>query len=496
MSAMSDPRFDLKGRSLRQHAARGTLVNTGFLVGLSLLQLLRGFVLAAFLTAEEYGVWGILVVSLGSLLWLKQVGIGDKFIQQDEPDQEAAFQKAFTLEALFNGAAMLVLAALLPVIAAIYGQDGILAPGYATLLLLPAAALQTPLWIHYRRMEFVRQRALQSIDPVVALVVSLSLAAAGMGYWALVLGTLAGAYATAIAATVTSPYRLRFRFEKSALRSYFSFSWPLFVAAAGGMVIAQASMLASEAKLGLAAAGAVTLAATISQFSDRVDGLISGTLYPAVAAVKDRTETLYESFVKSNRLALMWAVPFGVGLSLFAPHVVDAIGREEWAEATPLLQAFGLTAALGHIGFNWSVYFRARGETRPMAVAQVTAAVVFVAALIPLLGAYGLDGFAIAVGLQVLAHVTVRAFFLRRLFVGFGFLRHALRAILPTFPAVAAVLALRAATDLWPLELAVYLAVTVLATLRLERSLLREAVGYLYGSPATAAAAWSPNRTA
>jgi O-antigen/teichoic acid export membrane protein len=486
---MSEPRFDLKGRTLRQHAARGTLVNTAFLVGLSLLGLLKGFILAAFLSSEDYGVWGILIVSLGTLLWLKQIGIGDKFIQQDETDQEAAFQKAFTLEAIFNGAALVVLAALLPVIAAVYGQDEILAPGYVTLLLLPAAALQTPLWIHYRRMEFMRQRALQSIEPVVSLVASVALALAGAGYWSLVIGTLLGGYATAIAAVVTSPYKLRFRYDRRAFRSYFSFSWPLFVAAAGGTIIAQASLLAAEAELGLAAAGAVTLAATISQFSDRVDGLLSGTLYPAVAAIKDRTDTLYESFVKSNRLALMWAVPFGVGLTLFAPHLVDAIGRDEWEPATPLLQAFGLTAALGHIGFNWSVYFRARGETRPMAVAQVAAAVVFVASVIPLLDAYGLDGFAVAVALQVLTHVTVRALFLRRLFVGFGFLSHAARGILPTVPAVAAALGVRAAVDFWPLELAVYLVVTALVTLRIEGPLLREALGYLSGSPRTAAAA-------
>ena len=42
-------RFDFAG-TLREHAARGTLVNTAFLVGLSVLGLVRGFILAGFLT--------------------------------------------------------------------------------------------------------------------------------------------------------------------------------------------------------------------------------------------------------------------------------------------------------------------------------------------------------------------------------------------------------------------------------------------------------------
>jgi len=90
------------GGSLRSLAARGTLVNSGFTVAFSALSLLKGFILAAFLSRSDYGVWGIVVVSVGTLVWLKQVGIGDKYVQQDEDDQEAAFQKAFTLELGFT----------------------------------------------------------------------------------------------------------------------------------------------------------------------------------------------------------------------------------------------------------------------------------------------------------------------------------------------------------------------------------------------------------
>jgi hypothetical protein len=82
---------------LRRAAARGTIINAGFLVGLNVLTLCRGFIVAAFLTTSDYGVWGILGVILGSTVWLKDVGITDKFVQQREADQELAFQRAFTL---------------------------------------------------------------------------------------------------------------------------------------------------------------------------------------------------------------------------------------------------------------------------------------------------------------------------------------------------------------------------------------------------------------
>ncbi len=482
---MSDSRFDLRGRSLRQHAARGTLVNTAFLVGLSTIGFVRGFVLAAFLVAADYGVWGLVIIALLLVTALQQVGIGDRYIQQDDRDQEAAFQKAFSLSLLAALASIAAALVVLPVYALVYGEPRILVPGLVLTVNYLAVPFQLPIWWHYRRMDFVRQRVLQAADPIVGFLVAVALALAGAGYWALFGGAVAGLWASAAAASWKRPYPYRWRYDRGTLRDYWAFSWPLVVASLSGVTIAQAAFIATDAHLGLAAAGALTLASTITQFTDRVDGLVTGTLYPAIVAVRDRADLLYESFVKANRLALMWAVPFGVGISLFCRDLVGFLIGEKWAPALPLLEVFGIVAALNHIAFNWSAYFRATGDTKPMAVASGAAAVTFLVAGVPLLLVYDLRGLAAGIAVQMLVHVACRAYFLSRLFDGFGFLRHASRALLPVLPAVAVVLGARALEtgerEAWvaAAELAVYLAVAAAATVALEGRLLREAAGYL-----------------
>ena len=151
--------------------------------------------------------------------------------------------------------------------ALVYGRPELLAPGFALALILPANVLQAPLWVFYREMRFVRQRTLQAVEPIVGAVVAIVLAAAGAGYWALLGGAIAGAYAAALAAFLARPYPLRLRWSPGALRSYASFSWPLLLTAGSGLVLAQLSILLSERHLGLAAAGAVTLAATVCRSS-------------------------------------------------------------------------------------------------------------------------------------------------------------------------------------------------------------------------------------
>jgi O-antigen/teichoic acid export membrane protein len=490
-SAVGQTVSDRPQGGLRRLTARGTLVNGTFLTCLSLLNLVRGFVLAHYLSREDYGIWGVILISLGTLIWLKQGGVGDKYIQQEDVDQEDAFQRAFTLEAIFMGAFALLMAAAIPVMALVYGRTDVIAPAVALLALFPAAVLQAPVWIFYRRMDFVRQRLIQAIDPLLAFAVGVAMAVAGAGYWSFVGGALAGTWGSALVAVARSPYPLRFRYDRGTLRRYVSFSWPLAMAGGAGIITAQGTILIGNAHLGIEAVGAIALASSVTQFTDRVDQIVTGTIYPAVCAVADRTALLHESFVKSNRLGLMWAVPFGLGITLFARDLVHFGIGDRWAPAVVLLQWFGATAAAYHLGFNWDAYFRARGDTRPIGVTSVAATVAFVGVVIPLLLTDGLQGLAIGLAVQAGTVVIVRAYFLRRLFAGFTLGRHVLRAIAPSIPAVAAVVLARAlesgargeARALG--ELALYGAVTVAATLVFERDLLREARGYL-GRPAAA----------
>ena len=217
------------------------------------------------------------------------------------------------------------------------------------------------------------------------------------------------------------------------------------------------------------------------------------TLYPAICAVKEPTDLLFESFVKSNRLALMWGLPFGVAVALFASDLVTYGIGERWRPAVGIIAAFGLVAALGHIAFNWDAFFRARGETRPIAVWSFVTMLSFVAFAIPLMLWKGLNGFAVGMGIMAFVSLVVRGLYLTKLFDGLQMLRHAARAIAPTVPAVLAVLGVRALLGDGSLaiavaELALYVAVTVVATWAFERRLLREVLGYLRGRSATAPA--------
>jgi O-antigen/teichoic acid export membrane protein len=191
----------------------------------------------------------------------------------------------------------------------------------------------------------------------------------------------------------------------------------------------------------------------------------------------------------------MWGAPFGLGLAVFAEELVRFGIGEEWRPAIGLMQAVGVSVAVHQIGFNWDAFYRARGDTRPIAVAAAAAMLSFAAITVPLLLTDGLHGLAIATLLAEAVNLLVRAFYLRRLFSSLKVARHAARALLPSVPAVGAVLLVRelagapgslgAALAL----LALYVTITLAATAFTERRLVAEILAYVRGrGPAGAAA--------
>jgi O-antigen/teichoic acid export membrane protein len=473
--------------TLATRAARGGIINAAFLAAINALGLVKGLVAASFLGASAYGIWGLVGVSTSLILALGAVGVDDKYIQQDNEDQETAFQVAFTMQCglvLLLGVAIV---AGVPLFARLYSRPEIIAPGIALALAMPAAALSTPLWVFWRRMDFGRQRTLQIWDPVVSLIVVVTLAIAGFGVWSLVVGTIVGSYAAAAAAMRASPYRLRLRYERGALREYASFSWPLLVGSASAVLISLIPALVASRELGLAAVGAITLSATIVQFAYRVDEVLTQVIYPAICSVRDQTHLLFAAFSKSNRLALLWALPFGAGGALFADDFVHYVLGEKWRLAVHLIQVLALTAAVNQIGFNWTAFYRALDRTRPIAVANVALLAGVIGIAVPLMLSDGLDGYAAGMASATAVFIGVRLYFLARIFPILRLLADLARAFIPAALSAGVIVVLRV---VWSTrssvprtvgELGVFLVVLLVVTVVVERSLLREMLSYLRG---------------
>lgn len=481
-------RFSFPREQLRARTVRGALVTGAFLIAIDALAVAQGLIVTRLLGPELIGLYGIVTVTTMTIVALKRVGIDEAYVAQEEAEGagEEEFQRAFTLELGTSLAFALLLCALAPAVAAVYGDDRLLGLMLATAYLPLAFALQAPLWVFFRRMEYGRQRALQALQPLVSFAVTVPLAATGFGVYSLVVGPLAG-YAVAVAATVyASPYRLALRWDRAAARRYLGFSAWVLVATVATLVVQQGQVLAFDLSEGLEWVGFLTLAVTVTRYVDRADQIVTATIYPAIAAIQGRTRVLEELFVKSNRATLLWVAPFCFGLVLFAGDLVSFVVGEEWREAEVLIQGLAVAGLLQHAGFNWFAFYRAHGDPRPPAVEAVVVAVAFVALAVPGLVVWGAAGFVAGRIAAVLAGLAVRARYVRRMLPGVRAGRLLAPTLVPAAVAVGLVVIVRLA--LWggerpawqaAVEVALFAGSFAVLALPRERALMRELRGAL-----------------
>src|SRR4051794_41046777 len=127
VSGVSDDRFAFPRHELRRRTARGAVINGLFLAGSEALVLAQGLIATVLLGPEAIGLYGIVTTTAITIVALKRVGIDEAYVQQDERGQEEEFQRAFTLELVFSALLAVVIAASAPAIAAIYGDDRLVA---------------------------------------------------------------------------------------------------------------------------------------------------------------------------------------------------------------------------------------------------------------------------------------------------------------------------------------------------------------------------------
>jgi O-antigen/teichoic acid export membrane protein len=466
---------------LGRRTVRGVAINATFLLVVEAVALSQGLIVARLLGPKEVGLYGIVSITATTLIALKRVGIDEAFVQQDEADQEQEFQRAFTLELGLAAIFSLLIVIAAPIIAAAYDQPRLLWLTLAVAYLPIAFALQAPLWIFFRRMDFIRQRSLQAVVPLTTFVVTVPLAIAGVGVWSLVIGAAAGNVASATMAIRVSPYRLGLRYDRVAFKRYLAFSWPVFVVTVCGLLMAQGQIFVFNVEGGLTATGFVALAVALTRYADRADAVVSPAIYPAVCAVRGQPPTLERLFTAAARASAIWSLAFGALFVLFAPDLVAFVLGDEWNGAVPLLQGLAASGALYYLGFSWIAFARGLGRPRPPALESVAALTVFAAVAVPLLLSSGATAYVLAMVGSSLVVLAVRSWFVKQLLPGVPLVRLTARALWPLAVAGGAVAALRLALwggDRGPLqaaaELMLFLAVYAAATWASERDLIRE----------------------
>lgn len=306
-------------------------------------------VVVRLLTPEDYGIMGMATLYLGLIQLVSEFGVGAAVLTLRElrPKQVAQLNSLALMFGLGGFAASCAMAVplgvffdspRLPPVVVVVGLGFIV----TSFKVVPYALLA-------KDLEFKIISVYGIAQALAASIITVVLAAAGLGYWALALGNLfaSGLYVTLIVRRRPHPFRWP---RLASIGSAMTFSSNIIVTRLSWYVYSNADFLVIGRVLGERALGVYTVGWSLSTMAvDKVSAVV-GQVTPAFfSATQKDHESLRRYLLSITEILAVVTFPACIGLALVAHDFTVVVLGDRWLPVvTPLrlLAAYGIVRSL------------------------------------------------------------------------------------------------------------------------------------------------------
>lgn len=299
------------------------------------------------LTPADYGLLAMATMFLGFLMMVADVGIGPALVQKPGLS-ERELRQAFGIVLVFHLALAAALAVAAPLIASFF-DDARLVPIVRVLSLrlvigafavVPDAALQ-------RELEFRKRSLLDLAATVAGSLVTLSLALAGGGVWALVFGSMTSQALKTVGINLLARCLKWPEFSLAEVRSLLFFGGQATLARVIWFFLVQADAFIAGKWLGKEALGFYSVAMHLASLpNQRISALINEVAFPAFSRLQHDVPRVAANTLLGVRVLSMVSFPILWGISSVAPEIVRVFLGLKWTESILPLQILGLVMPL------------------------------------------------------------------------------------------------------------------------------------------------------
>ena len=330
------------------------------------LVLVSTAILARLLSIDEFGLVGFALVFITYAEVLTDLGVAQALVYFPAAREraDAAFALCLVSSAVLVGIAFVAA----PAVAGFFDEPDVTNLFRVLSLSLFFAALgQVPDALIRKELRF-RNRLITDLARAVAQgVVSVGLALAGAGAWAIVFGYLAGNLSRSIASWLLVDYRPSarfFRYEREVWRPLLKYGT---ASAGNGLLLSlvfNIDYLIVGKMLGKEALAFYTLAFRLPQMAIiNIFHVLSSVAFPMFSRVRDDLARLRRGYVRGVKLQTVFGVGAGVTLAAVAPMLIEVIfGVPKWAPAIVPLQALALYASFRSLGIGAVDLYKGMGR--------------------------------------------------------------------------------------------------------------------------------------
>jgi teichuronic acid exporter len=307
---------------------------------------LATLIAARMLSTADFGIVAIagIVGTLSTLL--AEFGIGIAVLHMLELDRRVLAQLN-TVSLVFCSTAFGISVAAAPLLASFFHSGQLRMLLIVNSLAFFITALQSvPLGLLQRDMDYRRLSFAESISVLVQALVTIASVFAGLGYWSLVAGPMAGKTTSAVLTAHWKP--VGFAIPRwNEIRVHLRFGMEVALSRIAFTAYTQADGLIIGRMLGDSALGAYQMAMMVASApAEKIGQLIMRVAGPLFARIQEDRALVRRYFLFITDALALAIFPLVFGLAVVAPEMVHVVLTDKWQPAILPLEWLAIFTAL------------------------------------------------------------------------------------------------------------------------------------------------------
>ncbi|MEF3309009.1 lipopolysaccharide biosynthesis protein [Paenibacillus sp. GYB004] len=370
---------ELKGKMLRA-TKWATLAEVAAKLAVPIINM----ILARLLAPEAFGIVATITMIISLADMFSDAGF-QKYLVQYEFNNELELYQNSNVAFWTNLAISLFIWGLIVLfcnpLAELVGNPGlgvVIAVACVQLPLTSFSSIQMALYrrnFDYRTLFLVRL-----VSVCIPFIVSIPLALTGLGYWALIIGSICSQLSNSIILTIKSKWKPALFYRIAILKKMLSFSIWSLIEAISIWVSVWADTLIIGTILSSYYLGLYKTSTTmVNGLMAIITSAVIPVLFSALSRLQNNNEQFNQLFFKVQRLLSVIIFPLGVGVYLYSDLATNILLGSKWNEASQIIGQWALTSALMIVFGNLcSEVYRAKGRPKLSFSAQVLHIVVLI----------------------------------------------------------------------------------------------------------------------
>jgi len=379
--------------SLHPVMIRGGLwVGFGF-AGQQGIAVLRTLVLARLLTPEDFGQVGLVTLTIFAGLMLTEFGLESALVQR--ADLPPRFVHTAWTVMLIRGAGLLgLLQVIAPWVATAFDRpdmEPLLRVGALSFVLVSLPAVSASLLV--RELRYRSRVGLDVSRELSGTAFAIILALEFGTGWALLFGLLLGQAVAMIGVWFLHHYRPRFVLDREALRAYWDFGCHLYLSGLLTYITTRGDDIVVGKLRGLEELGQYQVVFGMAEMLTRgLSEMMNMVVFPVYARIAAEGRSLGKAFDEVWHILLLFLLPIAAIVAVFHAELIGVLLGEQWLSAAVVFALLTGAQALRALAAACGSLILASGRTGYLSRIKVLEVACFLALILPMTGAWGIEG--------------------------------------------------------------------------------------------------------